>query len=433
MNWGYLVVMSGFIMYTLFYGVLYNYNLLNIEFKHHFNASATGTALPGSIAIMSSGVSASVVTYIYQVIGHRKTICIGVALSSLGLLATSFVHDIQVVCITYGVMFGLGCAFMHLPFVSVTSCYFKGRYLTRVLCFQFVGASVGLSLAPGIEWLYSRYSWRVALRIIAIVLTVIGLPCTAVATGNRSQEENINEDSKDTKKVVKKSRKQTSSLFRYMTLMKTFNYVISMPAFLLMSVSVAFSYISLGIYLENASLNTATISLILSLMGAGDIVGRLSISFGSMHVPLSLTVQYILVIITTAGFTVAIPFSTTQTSLIVVLTGLGMTRGMLFTAVVSAAIDVAPTALSAEGLAMMYIFFGTGTFLAPYVTDNIYDKTGSYKLGIFVCVGTYILAAALFTIGHIYKRYTNRSNMHSELMETKFESVPMDEATEQPV
>lgn len=81
-------------------------------------------------------------------IGIRQTTFFGGLLASGGMLLSSFFVDNYVIlCITYGVMYGLGGALAYTPSLAVLGHYFK-KYLGKVNGFVAAGSSTFTIVMP---------------------------------------------------------------------------------------------------------------------------------------------------------------------------------------------------------------------------------------------------------------------------------------------
>ena len=99
----------------------------------------------------------------------RPVVFLGSVLLCLGILLSSFVKDIPVFYLTYGMIFGTGSCLLYMSAIIVLP-----------FCFQrHLGIATGLATAsnsgftmwcgPVYEYLIRHYGWRVSLRIVAAV------------------------------------------------------------------------------------------------------------------------------------------------------------------------------------------------------------------------------------------------------------------------
>lgn len=107
-------------------------------------------------------------------IGLRTTTFIGGVLSAGGMFISSFcTENIDVLCLTYGVMFGLGAALAYTPTLAILGHYFK-RYLGKVSGFVTAGSSIfTIILPPGLEYFVKAHGLPMTLRLLALILSFI--------------------------------------------------------------------------------------------------------------------------------------------------------------------------------------------------------------------------------------------------------------------
>lgn len=102
-------------------------------------------------------------------IGLRLTTFLGGALMTLGMILSSmFYHNIQLLYLTYGVMFGLGAALAYTPTIAIMGHYFK-RYLGIASGIATCGSSIfTVILPPVLTWLLNVYGLPGTFLILGI-------------------------------------------------------------------------------------------------------------------------------------------------------------------------------------------------------------------------------------------------------------------------
>ena len=99
----------------------------------------------------------------------------GALLYVTGLTATSFVHNIEIMFITYGILTGLGSCFCRTSCFLIVAKYFNKK---RSLATGSVtmGSSVGMFIwGPTTQVLLDSFGWRNTFRVIAVSCTLIFL------------------------------------------------------------------------------------------------------------------------------------------------------------------------------------------------------------------------------------------------------------------
>ena len=101
------------------------------------------------------------------IFGPRLTVMTGSLITSVGYLATSFVYDINIFFLTYGMMCGIGISCMAMGSVVLLYEYFdkhKALALGLLMTFYSIGYFVW---PPFVTVLFSHYGWRGSFIIIA--------------------------------------------------------------------------------------------------------------------------------------------------------------------------------------------------------------------------------------------------------------------------
>ncbi|KAJ8962400.1 hypothetical protein NQ318_018384 [Aromia moschata] len=107
-------------------------------------------------------------------IGIRKTTFLGGVIASSGMFLSSFfVDNIVALCITYGIMYGLGGALAYTPSLAVLGHYFK-RYLGKVNGFVTAGSSAFTIVMPYIiGGLLKNFGIVMTLRLLSLISAMI--------------------------------------------------------------------------------------------------------------------------------------------------------------------------------------------------------------------------------------------------------------------
>lgn len=156
------------------------------------------SALVGSLAMVGMGIFSTLVAKVYNRIGPRATVIIGVVLCSGALIATSQGNSIYSILITYGVLFGFGSSFIFLPPYLVLPRYFVKR---RSLAVGLVAMGPGggmLVMSFVMKALLDELDWR---RTYMILAGFVALSVPLVCTVRRMPPEE--EESKYVKKDAK--------------------------------------------------------------------------------------------------------------------------------------------------------------------------------------------------------------------------------------
>ena len=112
-----------------------------------------------------------------QSFGFRRVVFVGGTFFFLGLLTTSFASDIRLIYITYGLLFGTGTCLLFIPSVTVLPYCFQTHLSTAWGIAISTGTLFVLWFGPIYEYLMRKYGWRLALKILMVLIVPVGIAC----------------------------------------------------------------------------------------------------------------------------------------------------------------------------------------------------------------------------------------------------------------
>ena len=157
------------------------------------------SALVGSLAMVGMGIFSTLVAKVYNRIGPRATVILGVVLCSGALLATSQGNSIYSILITYGVMFGFGSSFIFLTPYLVLPRYFVKR-LSLAVGLVAMGPGGGMFVMSVVmKALLDELDWRRTYMILAgFVSLSVPLVCTVRSMPPEEEEsKSVKKDAKE--------------------------------------------------------------------------------------------------------------------------------------------------------------------------------------------------------------------------------------------
>ncbi|XP_033107752.1 uncharacterized protein LOC117109494 isoform X2 [Anneissia japonica] len=344
-------------------------------------------------------------------------------------------------------------------FAAMIHCLFFGGfifsynllYLELRKSFNSTATETGLLAAPWIEWLYEKYSWRNTLRIISGCLALVGYStglvmidmkpthvklsiacekyendkcsggpiCDSSKDGDNIETYTQTHSNKEVYAVEKKMDtkfevdliRNKSCIAKYIAVLKRRDFTISLPGILLAATATMFTYISVGNFLFEAGMDNDHIALVIVWMGIGDLTGRIIAAVFSDGLPISRTFQYALSNVVAAAPSVALPFISSSSGLTAALIIMSVPRAILNVLLPSVAMEISSDETRSEAVALIYMAFGAGTFITPYLTDTLFDNTGSYVMPWFICTTLYLISAVFLLLAVYAKRKHERTSI----------------------
>ncbi|KAJ2813905.1 hypothetical protein H4S07_000326 [Coemansia furcata] len=187
-NMGWLVVFCSFAALALGPGLLNAYGVYEEEYDRLYDgkdegqgrSSALGSPVIfiGILQILLANGMGFIGGRCAQRIGPGPTVFVGGILMSLGLLLASYSRHIWQLCLTQGVLFGLGVTLTWIPAASSPSSWFdKSRGLATGITHMGLGIG-GLIFAPLTRFLLEKAGTGGSLRWLALIMLV----CVTVAS-----------------------------------------------------------------------------------------------------------------------------------------------------------------------------------------------------------------------------------------------------------
>lgn len=206
-GWGWIVVLSSFVISMIADGISFSFGLLYIEFLEEFGASKSTTAWIGSLFIAVPLLSGPVMSALVDRYGCRSMTILGGIISTLGFILASVSTTLEMMMITFGVIAGLGLGLVYVTaVVSIAYWFEKKRNLAVGL--GACGTGVGTFIyAPMTQYFIDEYGWRGTILLLSGTLLNLCV-CGCVM---RDPEWWTLEQSQQNVKVLKKGERKNSS------------------------------------------------------------------------------------------------------------------------------------------------------------------------------------------------------------------------------
>merc|ERR1711936_1464054 len=167
-GWGWVVMIAAFLCCLVLDGICYIFGVFLQPMMEDFQVdnatmSAVGSVLSGVIQLVGPFVALLV-----NVLGMRIVCIAGAAVSCAGFFLATFVYNVPLLMLLFGVVAGSGLGLMYVPAVVSVGYYFDKR---RALATGFVCSGSGAGtfiLAPLASFLLIQLGdWRGAMKVFA--------------------------------------------------------------------------------------------------------------------------------------------------------------------------------------------------------------------------------------------------------------------------
>ena len=178
--YAWVVVWATFVCLALIFGVSYSFAAFFESFAADFSAQRAEVSWIFGLSGFVYFVLGAGGGMLADRFGPRIVCSAGMALISLGLLATSWATSLLAVYVSYGLLVGLGIALVYTPSIASVQPWFTTRRgLAGGIASSGVGA--GTLLVPVLlAMAIGPMPWREAMRMLALGVLVLGLLAAAL-------------------------------------------------------------------------------------------------------------------------------------------------------------------------------------------------------------------------------------------------------------
>jgi MCP family monocarboxylic acid transporter-like MFS transporter 10 len=114
----------------------------------------------------------------------------------ISLVATSFVHSIEMTFVTFSLLYGLGSSLAYTATMTLVESYFS-KYVTMATGITMAGSSIGtLVMNPLAQALVTSHGWRTTFQILAAA-SLLAMGCSwTFKSAKRRQTDTGNKEKK---------------------------------------------------------------------------------------------------------------------------------------------------------------------------------------------------------------------------------------------
>jgi len=408
--WAWLVMMSCFLANGIVFGIINTFGILFVKLKEDMEEAgvedaATKCALVGSLTIGTTFFLSFLVGMLADKIGLRATSVLGGVLATLGMSLSTFGYQhIEVLYVTYGLLFGCGASLVYTPSLTVLGLYFKKR-LGVVNGVVTAGSSIfTIVLSYTNQHILANYGLQPCLQLLAgltSLLILCGLTFVPVAQDNH--EDNIEE------KEESKPQKMIEKLV-YLENWKNKKYIIWTVAIPLAQFGYFVPYCHLPQFAKDLPLdldekvNGEKAATLIMCLGICSGIGKLSSGFiadlpfinrNGNRIILQ-QISFISIGLCTMLLTAAQLFQTNVFQVLILMCCiLGLFDGVFITMIGPVAYDICGPKGAGQAIGFLLAMCSIPLTIGPPVAGYIYDKVGDYTAA-FLLAGLPPLVGAAF-------------------------------------
>ncbi|XP_023934138.2 monocarboxylate transporter 10 [Bicyclus anynana] len=393
----YMIILASFLTNGLVFGIINSYSVIyNVLQKKLIDEKVSNAesraALVGALTMGTTFLLSPVSGVLTSFMGLRCTAVLGGSIAVVGLILSSFiVDDVDGLCFTYGILYGVGASLAYTPSLAILGHYFK-KYLGLVNGIVTIGSSIfTVAMPPLMEYMIKYYGLPGLFRALALLTAGVPLcgllfkPISVIVTEKPIREQGC----KGVLKTIVDVRIWRNRSYKL--------WALSMPIAL-------FGYFVPYVHIKkfiNINFSNVQENLPLQCIAITSGVGRLFFGYladkkGVNRIMLQQISFYII-----GTLTIILPFCRSFPLLVCISLGMGIFDGAFIALIGPIAIQFCGSAFAAQSIGCMLGLAAFPLSLGPPIAALIYKETGAYILpftlaGISPIVGATLMFATRF-------------------------------------
>ncbi|XP_070569390.1 monocarboxylate transporter 11-like [Ptychodera flava] len=321
------------------------------------------------------------------------TVMVGTISSTMGFFVSAFAPNLEFLYFSVGILVGFGYGLIVAPGLGIVAHFIKTRYVIAN-ALASTGAGVGILIFPPIlQKLIDVYGWRGASIVFAGMNAHMFVSAALFITpANYKSPDDIRQPSYEHQRQTEEEQNGTylSRKWKSLRLICDCTMFAEHPSFTVFMLSSLFG-IGGGIYgvaahllaraeTQNlASLND--IALIVSMIGVGSVLGRLSPAVVSICDRFRMTSSkwFGLSLFVNGGMTVLSYFARSFWAHSIYAFFFGLLSGFIYTIIPQVVKEIISAEMVVPGLGMFSFFTALGGLFGPPCAGLIYDVTSDYN------------------------------------------------------
>ena len=374
--YGWVVVWATFVCLALIFGVSYSFAAFFESFADEFAAQRADVSWIFGLSGFVYFVLGTLGGILADRFGPRLVCSAGMVLIALGLLLTSWAPALWMVYLSYGLLVGLGIAFVYTPSIASVQPWFTlRRGLAGGIASSGVGA--GTLLVPVlVAMAIGPMPWREAMQVLALAVLVLGLLAAALL---RRAPPSARPGTGGTASGLSLRETLSTPTFRWFYLAT----VTASPVMFIPFAHLSASARDLGL---QESLAVGLVGLI----GVGSLVGRFSIGLLADRLGRA---QTLVLMQLSMGLSYALwAAAGGHTLLVLFALWFGLSYGSIVSLLPAICMDYFGGKAVASVVGALYSGAAVGNLLGPVLAGAAFDRSGHYLGVMAVCAVLGVLA-----------------------------------------
>ena len=380
------VVIGGFLI-VMCLGVAYTWGVFLMPIAKEFGWGRGPTALAVSILLLVFSVFMVIGGILEKKYGPKATATVGGIFVCLGWLLAYFTKSIWWLYATYGVLAGIGTGLCYLPSISTGIKWFQDKrgMVTGIIIFGFgFGAAF---LAPLAARFIEAYGWR-------MTMLIYGAGFGAIIIGSAQLLKSPPENWSPPGWMSQKNSKINIARYDFSPkqMLNTITFKLMFMTYLISMVAGMMIIGHISNFVSDISYTTMQAAFALTILSIANGFGRIIFGVVSDKTGRTNTLTFLFVLI---GITTLLLFYMTSLFAIYMAAGIiGLCFGGFLAVYPAMTADFFGTKSFGINYGIVFMGYGVGCFVGPWLGGMVYDTTGSYVFA-FTVAGILALGAGI--------------------------------------
>ncbi|XP_031565580.1 monocarboxylate transporter 10-like [Actinia tenebrosa] len=374
-GWGWLVCLAGFTAQFIILGIQNNTGILYTCLLTEFKGRKGDTAWVLSIGLGMMFLFCPIASSLCERVGCRVVAIAGGLLGVLGFVLSSFVKDLYLLYLTFGVLWGIGSSMSYLTTLMMLPFWFKKR-VSLANGIVTAGSGIGtIAVGPLMFLLVNKLGWANSVRVLAALVLICAFTSTLY---KKPAIDNITTKSAE----LEAPKKEKKPLFEFSVLKnKAFLvWCVSLSVFML---GYFVPFVHLPGYAMECGVSSEQSSTLVGMMSIGSTFGRLF--FGKLcdHPRINrLYVFQIAFLIIGIAHTL-MTLTTSYIGFVSYMVVFGIFDGCFVVLLGVLCADIAGIDKVAAGMGVQFFFMAITCTAGPPLAGIVYDISSSYQIAFY--------------------------------------------------
>lgn len=322
-------------------------------------------SLPYVFTMMGYGLGGIVFGRFSDKYGIYKTVVAGIVMMSVGYVSASFATGVGLLCVSQGLLIGIGTSTTFAPLIAHVSHWFdrrKGAAVGIIASGQYLSGAIWPTV---LESSVQGYGWQQTYWFVGLIVLVLALPLSLVLRKIPA-----------TDKSVAGSRNDWDQ--KDIPVSPAWLIALLMVAIFCCCIAMSMPQVHMVAFCGDLGFGAATGAKMLSVMLAFGVVSRLGFGWLSDHIG-GLKTVLIGVFLQGIGLALFLIFDT-LVSLYVISALFGLFQGGIVPAYALAVREYLPQRVAGERVGMVMMASLLGMALGGWIPGYLFDLTGSYDI-----------------------------------------------------